>query len=95
VSPQGQKVPAGRMRRNKTHATALEQITKQVEKHGQHGQCKEALILLAQLKDPIDHFFDEVMVMTDDEKLKHNRLILLSNLRQLFLKIADVSLLQT
>jgi glycyl-tRNA synthetase beta chain len=92
VNPQGEKVPAGRMRRNKTHATALEQITKQVEKH---GQCKEALILLAQLKDPIDHFFDEVMVMTDDEKLKHNRLILLSNLRQLFLKIADVSLLQT
>jgi glycyl-tRNA synthetase beta chain len=53
----------------------------------------EALKLLSRLKDPVDNFFDNVMVMSDDKKTRINRLVLLRQLRSLFLKIADISLL--
>jgi glycyl-tRNA synthetase beta chain len=46
------------------------------------------------LKDPIDGFFDNVMVMADDPILKANRLALLHQLQQLFLQIADIGKLQ-
>ena len=51
----------------------------------------EALNVLADLKDPVDLFFDEVMVMADDEAVKNNRLALLSDIRALFLDVADIS----
>jgi len=54
---------------------------------------KEALQSLASLKTPIDQFFDTVMVMVEDPKLRNNRLKLLNRLRALFLEIADISLL--
>ena len=53
-----------------------------------------ALTQLASLRAPVDAFFDGVMVMADDEALKANRLALLNNLRNLFLQVADISLLQ-
>jgi glycyl-tRNA synthetase beta chain len=49
------------------------------------------LTKLAELRPAIDTFFDDVMVMTDDESLRRNRLALLSDLRALFLDIADIS----
>lgn len=49
---------------------------------------------LAGLRDTVDRFFDDVMVMVDDKKLRANRLALLSQLRNLFLKVADISQLQ-
>ena len=51
----------------------------------------EALMELSGLRQPIDTFFDEVMVMTDDQAVRQNRLALLSELRALFLNIADLS----
>ena len=51
----------------------------------------DALSRLAALRKPVDAFFDDVMVMTDDEALKNNRLALLGALRALFLDIADIS----
>ena len=51
------------------------------------------LASLATLKAPVDAFFDNVMVMADDEKVRHNRLALLQSLRELFLTTADISLL--
>lgn len=60
----------------------------------QAGDYQAALVSLADLKDPVDDFFDNVMVMADDEAVKHNRLALLSSLRALFLQTADISLLQ-
>jgi len=53
-----------------------------------------ALTELAQLKTPIDTFFDSVMVMSDDEAIKVNRLTLLNEIRNSFLAIADISVLQ-
>ena len=46
---------------------------------------------LATLRDPIDSFFNDVMVMTDDQALRNNRLSLLSNLRALFVNVADIA----
>ncbi|NRA59426.1 MAG: glycine--tRNA ligase subunit beta [Psychrobium sp.] len=54
----------------------------------------QALTQLAQLKEPVDVFFDNVMVMCDDQAVKLNRLALLNNLRNQFLNVADISLLQ-
>jgi glycyl-tRNA synthetase beta chain len=53
-----------------------------------------ALTELAQLKAPIDTFFDNVMVMSDDEAVKINRLTLLNEIRNSFFAIADISVLQ-
>jgi glycyl-tRNA synthetase beta chain len=52
------------------------------------------LIELANLQMPVDKFFDKVLVMDENEKLRNNRLALLAELRQLFLTVADISLLQ-
>ena len=48
---------------------------------------------LAELRDPVDRFFDAVMVMADDPAKRTNRLNLLGRLRGLFLRVADISLL--
>lgn len=50
-----------------------------------------ALSELAGLREPVDRFFDEVMVMIDDEQLRTNRLALLDALRRLFGQIADMA----
>ena len=55
----------------------------------------DALNELAGLREEVDTFFDEVMVMTEDEAVRTNRLALLAELRGLFLDIADVSRLTT
>ena len=48
---------------------------------------------LASLKQPVDQFFEDVMVMTDDLDLRQNRLALLCKLQKLFMHVADISLL--
>lgn len=50
-----------------------------------------ALQVLAQLKKPVDTFFDQVMVMADDEHLRANRLALLGDLKALMNRVADIS----
>jgi glycyl-tRNA synthetase beta chain len=53
-----------------------------------------ALQQLAALQAPVDTFFDKVMVMSDDTALRNNRLALLNAVSELFLQVADISLLQ-
>ena len=55
---------------------------------------QEALSELALLKEPVDTFFDSVMVMAEDENVKINRLTLLNEIRNSFFEIADISVLQ-
>ncbi len=50
---------------------------------------------LAKLKDPVDNFFDKVLVMAEDPKLRQNRLALLLRISQTFLKMADFSRITT
>jgi glycyl-tRNA synthetase beta chain len=54
----------------------------------------DALCRLAALQAPVDRFFDDVMVMAEDERLRDNRLALLNALSGLFLRVADISRLQ-
>ena len=58
------------------------------------GAYTDALKRLAQLRAPVDAFFDDVMVMVDDAALRQARLSLLSDIRALFLGVADISKLQ-
>jgi glycyl-tRNA synthetase beta chain len=51
----------------------------------------EVFKALASLKTPVDKFFDEVLVMTDDPKVRANRLALLVRISQTFLRLADFS----
>ena len=52
------------------------------------------LTQLAHLREPVDAFFEHVLVMTDDKPRRENRLLLLKKLRELFLQVADIALLQ-
>ncbi|WON76993.1 glycine--tRNA ligase subunit beta [Serratia sp. UGAL515B_01] len=58
------------------------------------GRYQEALVELAALRETVDAFFDSVMVMAEDDAVRVNRLTLLSKLRELFLQVADISVLQ-
>lgn len=55
------------------------------------GNYAEALEIIAELKAPIDAFFDHVMVMVEDDALRNNRLGLLQEIAGLFARIADFS----
>ncbi|WP_287604110.1 glycine--tRNA ligase subunit beta [Thiothrix sp.] len=57
------------------------------------GDYEAALLSLASLREPVDQFFTDVMVMADDMALRNNRLALLNHLRDLFLRVADLSVL--
>jgi glycyl-tRNA synthetase beta chain len=54
-------------------------------------EYRAALERLATLREPVDAFFDSVMVMAEDEGLRNNRLALLGQMRGLFLQTADLS----
>lgn len=51
----------------------------------------DVLTRLADLREPVDDFFDKLMVMVDDEAVRLNRLALLAEVREQFLDVADVS----
>ncbi|WP_404376397.1 glycine--tRNA ligase subunit beta [Vreelandella aquamarina] len=55
------------------------------------GNYQQALDALATLREPVDAFFDQVMVMADDDAIRRNRLALLASLQALFLEVADIS----
>jgi glycyl-tRNA synthetase beta chain len=81
---EAEKVLAAQLKeKNKTITTMLE------TRNYQSG-----LLALADLRQPVDNFFDNVMVMTEDKPRRENRVRLLAELRKLFLKVADIALLQ-
>lgn len=75
-------------------STQIRQIQERVEPLFNEGDYVAALAELSSLSGAIDSFFDNVMVMSEDEALKSNRLALLLSLRVLFLRCADISLLR-
>ena len=58
------------------------------------GDYTAVLDKLANLRAPVDSFFDNVMVNAEDPVLRQNRLAILNTLRGLFLQVADISALQ-
>jgi glycyl-tRNA synthetase beta chain len=91
-----QQIDSSLLQEDAEKALALEvdRIRAIVEPMFDEGRYREALECLAGLKAPVDQFFDEVMVMAEDEALRNNRLALLNQLRGLFLRAADLSRLQ-
>ncbi|MDH3719710.1 MAG: glycine--tRNA ligase subunit beta [Planctomycetota bacterium] len=71
--------------------SALEKARLTVEPMLESRDYTEALTLLAELRSPVDRFFDDVMVMAEDKATRNNRLALLGELRALFLDVADIS----
>ncbi|MFA5975505.1 MAG: glycine--tRNA ligase subunit beta [Elusimicrobiota bacterium] len=73
---------------------AIESTESLVAHHVESRAYREALASLVCLRDPLDGFFNGVMVMAEDPALRANRLALLGRLVRLFSRIADFSKLQ-
>ena len=71
--------------------TAAERAATALVEQGDYAElCRQ----LAMLREPVDAFFDAVMVMADDAAVRRSRLALLAQLHRLFLTVADLSRLQ-
>lgn len=70
---------------------ALTRVKNGVSKELQGEHYDQALVLIASLRETIDSFFDEIMVMVDDPEIRRNRLALLQQVSALVLPIADLS----
>ncbi|RMN88846.1 Glycine--tRNA ligase beta subunit [Pseudomonas coronafaciens pv. coronafaciens] len=73
--------------------SAIQQADHAVQPMAAERQYSESLARLAMLREPVDAFFEAVMVNAEDAKVRANRYALLSRLRGLFLGVADISLL--
>jgi glycyl-tRNA synthetase beta chain len=69
----------------------MESTSARVEEFRNKKEYLEALLLLSGAREPVDVFFDKVMVMVEDEKIRANRLALLRTLLKEFSTIADFS----
>lgn len=74
-------------------AAAVGRLAGQVRPLLDSGDYTQTLKALAGLRAPVDAFFDQVMVMVEDTAVRANRIALLRQLRDLFLEVADISLL--
>jgi glycyl-tRNA synthetase beta chain len=72
-------------------ADALKSVASRADSAWANGQFEENLKALAALKDPVDAFFDKVMVNHDDPAIRANRLGLLATLHQAMNRVADLS----
>ncbi|WP_395145038.1 glycine--tRNA ligase subunit beta [Moraxella atlantae] len=73
---------------------AVQQAQADIASHSEQLDYTPILQRLAQLEQPLAQFFADVMVNVEDESLRHNRLALLKQVRDLFLQVADISQLQ-
>ncbi|TCJ98537.1 glycyl-tRNA synthetase beta chain [Volucribacter psittacicida] len=78
----------------KALAEAVLALTQTIEPLIAQGDYIAVLDKLAALRQPVDNFFENVMVNSEDQQLRHNRLAILQHLQNLFLQVADISLLQ-
>jgi glycyl-tRNA synthetase beta chain len=75
----------------KSLAAYVEANSPRIESHRQKKEYGDALLLLSTVREQVDAFFDKVMVMVDDERIRANRLALLQTLLRKFSTIADFS----
>ncbi|MDF2642608.1 MAG: glycyl-tRNA synthetase subunit beta, partial [Pseudomonas sp.] len=73
--------------------SAIQQADHAVQPMAAERQYSESLARLATLREPVDAFFEAVMVNAEDPNVRANRYALLARLRGLFLGVADISLL--
>ena len=75
----------------KNLAAFLDTYAARIEAHRKKKEYREALMLLSTARDRVDAFFDKVMVLVEDQKVRENRLALLRTLLKEFSTIADFS----
>ena len=66
-------------------------VKEKVEKGVKERDFHSAIMNMTQLKQPVDNFFEGVMVMAEDEDIRENRLSLLKNIVNLVFSVADLS----
>jgi len=81
----------GSAEEEKTLAAFIAHTAPRVEELRRQKAYKDALVLLSTAREPVDRFFDKVMVMVEDERIRANRLALLQRLLKEFSTIADFS----
>ena len=72
-------------------AAALEDCEEEAAPLLAAGDYRRALLVILKMKEPVDRFFEEVMVMAEDQALRRNRLALLTAVARLFLRVGDFS----
>ena len=94
-------IPSGEVRQELMTEGAEKSLLRELDSLGddanklfRENQFEAGLKILAGLRDPVDKFFDEVMVMAEDKAAQKNRLAMLKKLQELFLRVADISELQ-
>jgi glycyl-tRNA synthetase beta chain len=75
----------------KTLYASVQRVQPEVDAAFERGDFTGTLKTLAQLRDDVDAFFNDVMVMADDVALRNNRLALLSILHRMMNRVADIS----
>jgi len=75
--------------------TVIESIEADCVTLFEQGNYQQGLEKLASLRTPVDNFFEHVMVMSENELERQNRLALLKRMQRLFLGVADIALLQS
>jgi glycyl-tRNA synthetase beta chain len=75
----------------KNLAAFMEVNAGRIEAHRLNKEYGDALLLLSTVREQVDGFFDKVMVMVEDERIRANRLALLRTLLKEFSTIADFS----
>lgn len=73
----------------------LDQLREEVSSLIAARDYASALVKLAEVREPVDAFFDQLMVMAEDEAVRRNRLALLNQIYQLFMAVADISRLSS
>lgn len=94
-SPVATKIDSGLLSASEeiTLVKGLEEAELRASDALKHNNYTGALKALAALQKPVDAFFDNVMVNADDTAVRENRQAILQRLRELFLQIADISVL--
>jgi glycyl-tRNA synthetase beta chain len=92
------EAPAGAVQEGLLHELAerklhqaIERVRPEVDAAFARGDFAGTLKTLAQLRDDVDAFFNDVMVMAEDTALRNNRLALLSSLHAMMNRVADIS----
>jgi glycyl-tRNA synthetase beta chain len=75
----------------KSLCKAFQKVAEETEPMLRARDYQQAMGVILRMKEPVDRFFEDVMVMADDEKVKNNRLTLLTAISHLFLRIGDFS----
>ncbi len=80
-----------KLEEEKALVAELQEVNKSLDKHVAQQDYPAALAELASLKEPVDNFFSDVMIMDEDPKIRDNRLAILCQLKNLFTAVADIS----